>query len=138
MSEKKRDEDTFESFKNVCISCEDQFAKLVPQYLQSLADLTNAYIDTCKKVADSSATIAREIANATGTSDRFYSANMKNVSEVFDAYTKAVTISNKAVIAMLDSAKENIELFNNNVDTFTRLNLNMIKTWQSFYTPPKL
>lgn len=138
MSEKRKDEkDGFDTFHETCIECIDEVAKFIPQYQQSVTNMQEACIDSCRKMTDSSITIAKEIAETTWGPGRFPSAVIKNAKDASENIIKVAEVNNKALIATLDAAGENVRLFNNNLETFTKLNLNMIKTWQSLLVPPR-
>ena len=138
MSEKKREEkDGFDIFQETCINCIEEVAKLVPQYTQSATNLQDEYTNTCKKMTESSIMVAKEFADATWGPGRFPTTLVKNASDVAEAFVKIAVLNNKAVVAALDAATQNIRLFNDNVETFSKLNLNLIRTWQSLYIPPR-
>ncbi len=138
MSEKKKEEkDPFDIYAETCNNCIEEVAKLMPQYTQSSSNLQNECTNVCKKMTESSITIAKEFANATWGPGRPPSSLAKNASDIADAFLKVATINNRAMIAGLDVARQNIKLFNDNVDTFTKLNVNLIKTWQSLSIPPR-
>ena len=139
MSEKKKEEkDAFDTYEETCINCIEEVAKLVPQYTQSVTNLQDECTDTCRKMTESSVSIAKEFANATWGPGRFPAAFVKNAGDVADTFLKLAVINNRAMIAGLDAARQNIKLFNDNVETFTKMNLSLIKTWQSLSISPKL
>ena len=138
MSEKKKEEkDAFDICEEACINCIEEVAKLMPQYTQSVTNLQNECTAACRRMTESSITVAKEFANATWGPGRFPSAWVKNASDAAEAALKVAAISNKAIIAGVDAVRENARLFNDNIDTYTKLNLNMIKTWQSLSIPPR-
>lgn len=139
LSEKKReDKDAFDILQETCINCIDEVAKLVPQYTQSVTNLQNEDLDACKKMAESSVTLAKEFVTVTFGPGRFPSALAKNASDAADAWMKMAVINNKVVMAALDAWRQNIRLFSDDLDTFTKLNQNWMKTWYSLYIPPRL
>lgn len=138
MSEKKKDEtNAFDALRDICVSCEDEIAKLIPQYLQSISNLNTAYINTCKKMTESSIAITKELSDLTGTAGKFPSSMIKNASDTAETFTKVMALYNKVILAFIDAQKEGVETFNDNIDTFTKLNVNMLKTWQSLPIPPR-
>ncbi len=139
MSEKKKEEkDAFDTYEETCMNCIEEVSKLVPQYTQSVTNLQDECTDTCRKITQSSVSIAKEFANATWGPGRFPAAVVKNAGDVADTFLKLAVINNRAIIAGLDAARQNIKLFNDNVETFTKMNLSLMKTWQSLSIPSRL
>jgi len=135
MSEKKQDRDAFEIYHEACTHVIDEVAKLQPAYTQSVTNLQQEYTEAFKRITEASISVQKEFANATWGPGKFPVALVRNASEVADAYLKSAVIDNKAVIASIDAARQNVRTFSDNVDTFAKINTNLIKTWQSFVVP---
>lgn len=128
-------EDTFEVIRQSWINCIDESGKMIPQYMQSMTNLQNACMDSCKKMAESSISIAKEVTEAAWGSGRFPSSIASNASEVAQNLMKIVEANIKSAIAGIDAATQNVKLFKDNTDTFAKMNANMIKAWQSLTGP---
>ncbi|MFY3739730.1 MAG: hypothetical protein HMLIMOIP_000149 [Candidatus Nitrosomirales archaeon] len=113
----------------------DEVAKLQPAYTQSVTNLQQEYTEAFKRITEASISVQKEFANATWGPGKFPAALVRNASELADAYLKSAVINNKAVIASIDAARQNVRTFGDNVDTFAKINTNLIKTWQSFVVP---
>lgn len=137
MSEKKQDRDAFDIYQETITSMVDEVAKLQPAYTQSLTNLQQECTETCKTAAESVITVQKEFANATWGPGKFPSALVRNASEVADAFLKAAVINNKAIIASVDAATQNVKTFNDTIETFAKINQNLIKTWQTFVIPSR-
>lgn len=137
LSEKRQDKDAFDTYQESVTNAIEEIAKLQPSYMQSLTNLQHEYTETFKRAAEANIEVQKEFANATWGPGKFPSALAKNASEIADAFLKAATISNKAVIASVDAATQNVKTFSSTIDTFAKINQNLIKTWQTFVTPSR-
>lgn len=137
MSEKKQDRDAFDIYQETVSNMIDEVAKLQPAYTQSLTNLQQECTETCKTATESVITVQKEFVNATWGPGKFPTALVRNASEVADAFLKAAVIDNKAIIASVDAATQNIKTFNDTIETFAKINQNLIKTWQTFVIPSR-
>ncbi|MGH9909012.1 MAG: hypothetical protein ACRD32_00050 [Nitrososphaerales archaeon] len=137
MSEKKQDRDAFDIYQDTVSNMIDEVAKLQPAYTQSLTNLQQECTEACKTATESVITVQKEFANATWGPGKFPAALVRNASEVADAFLKAAVINNKAVIASVDAATQNVKTFNDTIETFAKINQNLIKTWQTFVIPSR-
>ncbi|MFQ5940167.1 MAG: hypothetical protein ACE5KA_00500 [Nitrososphaerales archaeon] len=137
MSEKRQERDAFDIYQDTCANVIDEVAKLQPAYMQSLTNLQHEYTEAFKSAAESAISVQKEFATATWGPGKFPSALARNASEVAEAFLKASTISNKAVIASVDAATQNVKTFGATIDTFAKINQNLVKTWQTFVVPFK-
>ncbi len=137
MSEKRQDRDAFDIYQETCAHVIDEVAKLQPAYTQSVTNLQQEYTEAFKNITEATISIQKEFANTTWGPGKFPSALARNASEVADAFLKAAVINNKAVIASIDTARQTLKTFSESVDTFAKINLNLIKTWQSMVVPAR-
>ncbi|MFY3740287.1 MAG: hypothetical protein HMLIMOIP_000724 [Candidatus Nitrosomirales archaeon] len=135
MSEKRQDKDAFDIYQETCGHVIDEVAKLQPAYTQSVTNLQQEYTEAFKRITEANISVQKEFANTTWGPGKFPAAMARNAGELAEAFLKAAVINNKAVIAGIDAARQNIKTFNDNVETFAKINLNLIKTWQSFVVP---
>ncbi len=137
LSEKKQDRDAFDIYQETCSNVIDEVAKLQPAYTQSVTNLQQEYTEAFKRITEATISVQKEFASATWGPGKFPAAMARNASELAEAFLKAAVINNKAVIASIDAARQNVKTFNDSVDTFAKINLNLIKTWQSFVVPAR-
>jgi len=137
LSEKRQDKDAFDIYQEGVANVIDEIAKLQPAYMQSLTNLQHECTETFKRATESAIAAQKEFATATWGPGKFPSALARNASEVTDAFLKAATISNKAVIASVDAATQNVKTFSTTIDTFAKINQNLLKTWQTFVVPSR-
>ncbi len=135
MSDKKQDREAFDVYQETCTHVIDEVAKLQPAYTQSVTNLQQEYTEAFKRITEASISVQKEFANTTWGPGKFPSAMARNASEVADALLKSAVINNKAVIASIDAARQNVRSLSDNVDTFAKINTNLIKTWQSLVVP---
>ncbi len=135
MSDKKQDREAFDVYQETCTHVIDEVAKLQPAYTQSVTNLQQEYTEAFKRITEASISVQKEFANTTSGPGKFPSAMARNASEVADALLKSAVINNKAVIASIDAARQNVRSLSDNVDTFAKINTNLIKTWQSLVVP---
>ncbi len=132
MSEKRQEKDAFDIYQDSVANVIDEVAKLQPAYLQSLTNLQQECTDVFKSTTESAITAQKEFANATWGQAKFSTGLVRNASEVADTFLKAATIGNKAIIASVDATTQNVKTFGTSIDTFARINANLLKTWQTF------
>ena len=132
LSEKKQEKEAFDIYQDGVANVIDEVAKLQPAYLQSLTNLQQECTEVFKSTTESTITAQKEFANATWGPAKFSTALVRNASEVTDTFLKAATIGNKAIIATVDATTQNVKTFGTTIDTFARINANLVKTWQNF------
>jgi len=137
LSEKRQERDAFDIYQESVSNVIEEVAKLQPAYTQSVTNLQQECTDAFKRATESAITVQKEFATATWGPGKFPSALAKNASEVADAFLKAAVINNKAVIASVDAARQNVKTFTDTIDTFAKINQNLIKTWQTFVVPSR-
>ncbi len=137
LSEKRSERDAFDIYQETCSNVIDEVAKLQPAYTQSVTNLQQECTESFKRITETNISLQKEFANTTWGPGKFPSALARNASEVADAFLKSAVINNKAIIASIDATRQNIKTFNDNVDTFAKINMNLIKTWQTFVVPSR-
>lgn len=138
MSERKSEKDAFEVYQESCLNAIEEFTRLQAQYTQSVSSLQQESIDAAKKLTTTTITVAKELAGNTWGQSKFPSAIAKAASDSTEALLKTATVNNKAFIAGIDAVRQNISVFNDNLESFTKMNLNLIKTWQTLFTLPRM
>ena len=137
LSEKRQDRDAFDIYQETCAHVIDEVAKLQPAYTQSVTNLQQEYTEALKRITEATISVEKEFANTTWGLGKFPAAMARNAGEVAEAFLKAAVINNKAAIASIDAARQNVRTFSDNVDTFAKINTNLIKTWQSMVMPAR-
>jgi hypothetical protein len=123
----------FELYKNAV----DEATKIQAQYAQTLTSIQQECTDACKKTAEAYANIAKTAAHTTWGPVRVPVVITKTISDAADMTNKIANISNKVVISSLELTRQNMKVFNDNIDAFTKLNVNFIKTWNNLISPQR-
>jgi len=124
---KEREEkDAFEVYQENVQSVINETTKFQAAYTQSVLNLQQEFTEAFKRSTESATTLQREFVNAIGSPTRFV-----------EAYLKFAALGNKAAIASIDAARQNVRSFTDNIDAITKINLDAIKTWQSFAFPAR-
>ena len=133
---------TIQETKEIFVVCKQNVDKYfseversLPQYLQSITNLQQAYIAAWKNAIESSISLQHEFANKTGINTNVPPAFIKIINNTTEEWIKIKTIQNKAVLATIDATQQNIKMFNDNAKTFAELNENLLQFWISVCTP---
>ena len=131
------EKDVFDTWFELYKDAVDEATKIQAQYAQTLTSIQQECTEVCKKTAEAYANIAKTAAHTTWGPVRMPSIVTKTISDAADMTNKITNISNKVVISSLELTRQNVKVFNDNIDAFTKLNVNFIKTWNSLITPPR-
>ncbi len=125
------EKDIIDTFFNSYTNFIDDCNKVYAQYAQAISNVGQEISDTWKKSAEAYATLTRAyMLNIYGPLKVPEGVN-KGIRDAMDISNKINNISNKAAIAGFDIVRQNIKVFNDNIDSFTRLYTNLINTWSS-------
>lgn len=122
-----------DSWKNAI----DEANRIQAQYAQAITNIQQEYVDACKKSIDAWASITKTLTNTTFGQVRVPAAVTKSISDTNDIANKINNISNKTILSSLELAKQNMRIYNDNIESFTKLSINFIKTWSSILTPQR-
>jgi len=115
----------------------DDVEKALPQYLQSITNLQQEYIEAWKNAFNSAISIQQEYATKSGLNTNVPAAYIKLINDGTEEIIKARSVQNKIALASIDVARQNIKSFNDNAKAFTDLNQNMLQSWISAWTPSR-
>ncbi len=76
----------------------------------------------------------KEFLKKTGWSTNVPDATQKVFQETTDAVIKARSVRDQAILATIDTAKQNLKTWNDNAKTFADLNRNILQSWLSIFT----
>jgi uncharacterized surface protein with fasciclin (FAS1) repeats len=107
----------------------------LPQYLQSITNLQQAYTTAWKNTMELFISLQQEFANKTGTNTNVPPAFIEMINHTTEEFIKIRSIQNKTALAMIDAVQQNIKMFSDNIKTFAKLNESIIESWISAYTP---
>src|ERR687886_873662 len=134
-----RDERTgevFDTMRDNFIRTVDEFAKVQPQYSQSISNLQLDYIQTTKNMIQTAFSAHKQVAGAwnwPGTTTLPYGDLLARQSnEMTNNTIRSVGINNQLTINALDAARENLKIYNRTVDAVTDFSTNVVKAWTTF------
>ncbi|RMF32443.1 MAG: hypothetical protein D6752_00155 [Candidatus Nitrosothermus koennekii] len=133
----KTEKDIFDTWFELYTNAIDEASKIQAQYAQTLTSIQQECTDACKKTAEAYANIAKTAAHTTWGPVKVPAAITKSITDAVEITNKIANISNKTVISSLELTRQNMKVFNDNIDAFTKLNINFIKTWNSLLAPQR-
>ena len=122
----------------------DEVAKAQPQYSQSVSNLQLDYIQAVKNTVQNTIAAQKHITDARGFNlttpfTGQYAEQMRNqTNEITNNIVKAVQTNNQVVVNSLDTARDNIRIYNRTTDAVLDFNNNVVKAWTSFFSVPQL
>jgi hypothetical protein len=145
MSEKRftRDEGTttrtnevIDTVRDHTLRVADELAKIQPQFAQSVSNLQLDYIQTVKSMIQTAFANQKQVVSTLNTPQfpQVSEQIAKQSAEVTNNLIRSVGIFNQLSINALDSARENVKIYNRTVDAVTDFNNNVLKTWTSYWS----
>ena len=128
--------DIYETVRENLMRAVDEFAKVQPQYSQSISNLQLDYIQTTKNMIQTAFSAHKQVAGAwnwPGTTTLPYGDLLARQSnEMTNNTIRSVGINNQLTINALDAARENLKIYNRTVDAVTDFSTNVVKAWTTF------
>ena len=129
--------DIYETVRENLMRAVDEFAKVQPQYSQSISNLQLDYIQTTKNMIQTAFSAHKQVAGAwnwPGTTTLPYGDLLARQSnEMTNNTIRSVGINNQLTINALDAARENLKIYNRTVDAVTDFSTNVVKAWTTFF-----
>jgi len=112
----------------------ENISKTTPQYFQSITELQDACIKTCEKTINATIATQQEFAKKTGITTDIPDVARIAIVDTNKQIVQASTVNNQIVKTTIDATVQNIEAFNDSVNTFADLNKNIIQSWITPFT----
>ena len=112
----------------------ENISKITPQYFQSISHLQEEYLKACQKTINASVDMQQEFARKTGVSTEIPSAAKTAIIDTNKQIVQASTMNNQFVKTTIDTAVQNIQTFNENVNAFADLNKTIVQSWTNPFT----
>jgi hypothetical protein len=129
--------DVYDSVRENLIRTVDEFAKVQPQYSQSISNLQLDYIQTTKNMIQTSFSAQKQIAGIwnwpAATTMPYGDLVARQSNEITNNAIRSVGINNQLTINALDAARENLKIYNRTVDAVTDFSTNVVKAWTTFF-----
>ena len=135
--------DVYDTARENLIRAVDEYAKVQPQYSQSISNLQLDYIQTAKNMIQTAFSAQKQIAGAlnwpstttpSSTTMPYGDLFARQSNEMTNNAIRSVGINNQLTINALDAARENLRIYNRTVDAMTVFNSNLAKAWTSFFS----
>ena len=107
----------------------------VPHFQQTLFELQNEYFKAWKNIVCINISLQKEFTNKTGNAVSVTRETQTIVDIVNGEFAKIHSKQNKAIIMSIETAKQNVIVWNNNVNTFAELNRSIMCYWISLFAP---
>ena len=129
-----RASDVYDTMRDNLIRTVDEFAKVQPQYSQSISNLQLDYIQTTKNMIQTAFAAQKQYANSLNVPAIPYGDLFTRQSnEMTNNAIRSVGINNQLTINALDAARENLKIYNRTVDAVTDFSTNVSKAWTAFF-----
>ncbi len=112
----------------------ENISKITPQYFQSATQLQDECMKTCEKTINASVSMQQEFAKKTGITTEIPDVARIAIVDTNKQIVQASTVNNQIVKTTIDATVQNIEAFNDSVNTFADLNKNIIQSWITPFT----
>jgi hypothetical protein len=135
--------DIYDTARENLIRAVDEYAKVQPQYSQSISNLQLDYIQTAKNMIQTAFSAQKQIAGALNwpststpatTTAPYGDIFTRQSNEMTNNAIRSVGINNQLTINALDAARENLKIYNRTVDAVTDFSTNVIKAWTNFFS----
>jgi hypothetical protein len=128
--------DSYDIIRDNAARMVDEFSNAQTQFSQSTSNLQQEWIQACKRMAQNSFNAQKQIMSSLNIplSNLFMDPIAKQSTTMTDNAMKSATIFNQLFINTVDAAKENVKIYNKNVDAATDSGINMAKAWTSLFS----
>ena len=122
----------------------NQIAAFQPQYLQSISNLQLDCIQTVKNMIHNIISAQKQIVDISSKSCRgniapqsvpiqYIDQLTRQLNEFTDNTIRVSNLNSQFTITILDTIRENLNIYNRATDEFSKYNTNMAKAWNSFF-----
>ncbi len=129
------EQNIYDTIKENFIRTVDEWAKIQPQYSQSISNLQLDFIQTIKNTIQNAISSHKQItggwnfAIAAPYLDHF----AKQSNDITNNMIRTAVINNQLTITAFDAARENLKIYNRTIETVTDYNNEIAKAWNSFF-----
>jgi hypothetical protein len=112
-----------------------EFSKLQSQYVQSISNLQNQYMDATRNMIQNALSFQKAFSNNWPfySLPNSYTDQIRNNSnELVTNYTRAINFGNQVSINSIDMISENLKNYTKSLAMFEQFNRNIFQSWNSF------
>ena len=126
----------YDAIKDNFIRTVDEWAKIQPQYSQSISNLQLDFIQTVKNTIRNAISSQKQITGGWNlpVPVTFLDHFAKQSNDMTNNMIRTAVINNQLTITAFDAARENLKIYNRTIDTVMDFNNNIVKAWNSFFS----
>ena len=129
------EQNIYDTIKENFIRTVDEWAKIQPQYSQSISNLQLDFIQMIKNTIQNAISSHKQITGGWNLAvPASYLDNFaKQSNQITNNIIRTAIINNQLTITAFDAARENLKIYNRTIDTVTDFNNDIAKAWNSFF-----
>ena len=126
----------YDAIKDNFIRAVDEWAKIQPQYSQSISNLQLDFIQTVKNTIQNAISSQKQITGGWNlpVPVTFLDHFAKQSNDMTNNMIRTAVINNQLTITAFDAARENLKIYNRTIDTVMDFNNDIVKAWNSFFS----
>jgi hypothetical protein len=126
----------YDTIKENFIRTVDEWAKIQPQYSQSISNLQLDFIQTIKNTIQNAISSHKQMTGGWNfTVPASYLDHFaKQSNDITNNMIRTAVINNQLTITAFDAARENLKIYNRTIETVTDYNNDIAKAWNSFFS----
>ncbi len=115
----------------------EETEKNITQYIQAISNLQQEFATAYKNAVDTAIEFQQEAATKSGFTANLPPTYLKAINDATEEIVKTSSVQNKAVLAAMEAARQNLKTFNDNLKAFTTMDTSILQSWFSAWTPSK-
>lgn len=129
------EENIYDTIQENFIRTVDEWAKIQPQYSQSISNLQLDFIQTIKNTIQNAISSHKQITGVWNytASAPYLDHFTKQSNDITNNIIRTALINNQLTITAFDAARENLKIYNRTIETVTDYNNDIAKAWNSFF-----
>lgn len=134
----KDSENIFSAYQDSIDSLINGIKRTVPHYHQSITNVQQEYLRAYENVFDASISMQKDCVEKTGISASIPKTTSKMIRYNTNELAKASSIHNQMILATIDTAQQNIKIFNDNTESFVEMSKKVLQSWISTCTTNRI
>ena len=125
----------YDTIKENFIRAVDEWAKIQPQYSQSVSNLQLDFIQTVKNMIQNAISSQKQMTRgwSLAVPATYVDHFAKQSNDITNNMIRTSIINNQLTITAFDAARENLKIYNRTIDTVMDFNNDIAKAWNSFF-----
>jgi hypothetical protein len=120
----------------------NEIAKYQPHYLQSISNLHLDYMQTVKNMIQNTVSAQKQMAGSNNSWNipplsvpiPYIEQFTRQLNELINNTIRISNLNNQFTIVILDTIRENLDIYNRATNALSNYNTNMAKAWNSFFS----